>query len=361
MSRSRLSCLVLLATTSIAALAATAPVRADMAAAQTAIAHGDYAAAGTALAPLASGGDADAQYQWAALALDGHAVGLAPDRAVSLLVQSAAQGNAHAQARLGMEYARGDHVPLNNLAAYTWLSRASAAPSLSDNERQQVTALRQDLLDKIAPQTKYTPPAPGATASSGSNQKIPAAERAAAAPVSSVASVPLFSDPPLPTTADDSAANSAPAGSKAATDATDGGKAGGKADAAAKQSLDAQKPQKIASTSTSAGMTSSAATSSGSAGNAPQSLSTAAGKAYFVQMASLPNENAATAEAGRLAKKYADILRGVSVGVRRADLGTKGFTQRVLAGPFDSLNTAKERCLQLAAHNQDCRVIKIAN
>lgn len=346
--------------TSSITLVATAPVRADMAAAQAAISHSDYTAAGAALAQLAAGGDADAQYQWAALALDGHAVGLAPDRAISLLVQSAAMGNAHAQARLGMEYARGEHVALNNLAAYTWLSRASTAPSLSDDERQKVTALRQDLLDKIAPQAKYTPPAPGTTAAAtppaSSSQKIPAAEKAAAAPVSSVASVPLFSDPPLPTAADDNGGN-------AATDSKGADDRGGKADTspqqAAKQSGDQQKPVKVASASTGSTGTSSTGTSSTSTG--PQALSTAAGKAYFVQMASLPNETAATAEADRLAKKYAGILQGVTVSVRRADLGAKGFTQRILAGPFDSLNTAKDRCLQLAAHNQDCRVVKVAN
>lgn len=347
MSRRRLSCLVLLAMTSFLTLAGTAPLRADMAAAQAALSHGDYTAAGAALAPLATSGDTDAQYQWAALALDGHAVGLAPDRAISLLVQSAALGNAHAQARLGMEYARGDHVALNNLAAYTWLSRASTSPSLNDDERQRVTALRQDLLDKIAPQAKYTPPAPGATAaatpSGGGGQKIPAAEKASAAPVSSVASVPLFSDPPLPTATDDNTGSAAATDSDGADDKA--GKSSGKADTATKQGGDPQKPVKVAS----------------AVGSTPLPLSTSAGKAYFVQMASLPNETAASAEADRLAKKYADILHGVSVGVRRADLGTKGFTQRVLAGPFDNLNTAKDRCLQLAAHNQDCRVVKVAN
>jgi len=347
-SRRRLSCLVLLAATSLTAFAAMMPARADMAAAQAAISASNFPAAGAALAPLATSGNPDAQYQWAALALDGHPVGLPPDRAMSLLVQAAALGNSHAQARLGMEYAQGNHVALNNFAAYTWLSRASSAPDLTDDERAHVTALRQDLLDKIAPQAKYKAPDPGTSNPVSTKQSIPAAEKASAAPVNSVASVPLFSDPPLPTAADDSS-------NTADTTATDkSGKAANasEADTDTKQSNTAgnsaaQKPIKtVAATTT----------------DTPQALSTAAaGKAYFVQMASLPNETAATAEADRLTKKYAALLQGVPVSVHRADLGTKGFTQRVLAGPFDSLNTAKDRCLQLAAHNQDCRVVKIAN
>jgi len=330
------------------------PARADMAAAQAAISASNFPAAGAALAPLATSGDPDAQYQWAALALDGHPVGLPPDRAMSLLVQAAALGNSHAQARLGMEYAQGNHVAINNFAAYTWLSRASSAPDLNDDERAHVTALRQDLLDKIAPQAKYKAPDPGTSVPTPAKSSIPAAEKASAAPVTSVASVPLFSDPPLPTAAADDGSDN--------PDKSGGGDMAGKSNAATDTKQSDAKQNNQNNTAGNGTTTKPIKAAAATTTDTPQALSTAAaGKAYFVQMASLPNETAATVEADRLAKKYAALLQGVPVSVHRADLGTKGLTQRVLAGPFDSLNTAKDRCLQLAAHNQDCRVVKMVN
>lgn len=307
-----------------------------MAAAQAAIAAGNFPAAGAALAPLASAGDAQAQFQWASLALDGRSVGLAPERAISLLVQAAAQGNAHAQARLGMAYAHGDHVAPNNLAAYNWLSRAGAAADLSDEERTRISALRQELLEEIAPTKKYEPgAAPTATgAVRASDPAIPPAERATAAPVKSVSSVPLFSDPPLPTAADDDAT--------AAGADTDGATTGSATAGSA-----ASKPAGGTAPNDAAGKQSSTEKKQPAAG----------GKAYFLQLASLPTSAAAAAEATRLAKKYAGILQNVPVNVRAADLGAKGVRQRVVAGPFDDPGSARDRCAQLTAHQQACRVI----
>ncbi len=84
-------------------------------------------------------------------------------------------------------------------------------------------------------------------------------------------------------------------------------------------------------------------------------------RSYMVQLASLPSVAAATTEADRLQKKYAVLLKDVEVGVQQVDLGTKGIMQRVLAGPFDSFGTAKERCAQLSSQKQTCRVIAVAN
>lgn len=315
-----------------------------MAAAQSAIAAGNFTAAGAALAPLASAGDAQAQYQWASLALDGRAVGLAPDRAISLLVQSAAQGNAHAQARLGKAYAQGDHVAIDKLAAYHWLSRAGTSPDLSDTEKEQVASLRKELLETLAPDQKYTPPAPGTASANSNSQKIPAADRAMAAPAGSISEMPLFSNATRPIASDDAADSASNDPGNGAT-VSDG-------DADSKQTSSARlnRPAKADTAAATAAMASAP----------PTAISTAAsGKAYFVQLASLPTARAATTEADRLAKKYADILQGIDVGVRQADLGAKGLTQRVLAGPFDSLATAKDHCAQLSARKQECRVIAL--
>ncbi|HVJ44311.1 MAG TPA: SPOR domain-containing protein [Dongiaceae bacterium] len=325
----------------------TQPAKADMAAAQAAIAAGNFPAAGAALAPLAAAGDAQAQFQWASLALDGRSVGLPPERAISLLVQAAAQGNSHAQARLGIAYALGDHVASDNLAAYHWLSRASAASDLTDSERARVTSLRQDLLEQIAPTNKYAPDTSSASSGSlASGQAIPAADRAAPAPVRSVASVPLASDTPLPSAADESAVD---AGS-ASGDATP--KPASK-DRTLKTTQAAAKPVSGTQATSTAVATASPPPSAG-ANTVP-----AGSKAYFVQLASLPTPAAATTEAARLAKKYAAILQDIDVSVHQADLGAKGITQRVLAGPFDGPRSAKDRCDQLTAHQQACRVISM--
>jgi cell division septation protein DedD len=321
-------------------------VQADMAAAQAAIKAGNFTAAGDALKPLSDTGDAQAQYQWAALALDGHAVGLPPDRAISLLIQSAAQGNGHAQARLGMAYAQGDHVTQDELAAYHWLSRASTSPDLAADERQNVTTLRDNLLEHIAPrQTAYAPDNPDATTTRGGTSKaIPAAEKASPAPVKSVSAMPLFADAPLPTGSDDAAATG---------DADGDGKA---AKAVTTTSATAKTSTQTAAAATKAepAASSQAITTANAAGK-PQ------GRAYMVQLASLPSLAAAQQEAARLQKKYAVVLKDVDVGVRAVDLGSKGTMQRVLAGPFANVADAKARCARLGSQKQACRVVAVSN
>ena len=301
------------------------PAKADMAAAQTAIAGGNFAAAGVALQPLAQAGDAQAQYQWASLALDGHPVGLASGEAISLLIQSAAQGNSHAQARLGMAYANGDHVTVDDFAAYHWLSRASVAPDLTSEERSKVTALRQSLLDRLAPnQTNYVADTSTDAGDAGNQQNaIPAADKAQAAPTDAVATAPLPDNPPAESASADKAASTAKPAITAAA-----------------------KPAPVKEIATAAPLTSD-----------PTPMT----RKYMVQLASVPSAKLAAAEAERLQKKYASILQDAAVGVRQVDLGSKGIRQRVVAGPFDDFDTAKARCTQLSAQKQDCRVISVSD
>lgn len=312
--------------------ATTLPAKADMAAAQTAIASGNFVAAGAALQPLAQAGDAQAQYQWASLALDGHPVGLAPGQAISLLIQSAAQGNSHAQARLGMAYANGDHITVDDFAAYHWLSRASVAPDLTSEERSNVTALRQSLLERLAPsQTNYVADTSADADSSNQQNAIPAAEKAQAAPADAVATAPLPDSPPPTPTAPDNATGTAKAATTADT-----------------------KPSPIKEPVKEPVKEIAAAT-------AITSDPTPTTRKYMVQLESLPSATTAATEAQRLQKKYASILQDAEVSVRQVDLGSKGIRQRVVAGPFDSFDTAKARCTQLSAQKQDCRVISVSD
>jgi hypothetical protein len=81
----------------------------------------------------------------------------------------------------------------------------------------------------------------------------------------------------------------------------------------------------------------------------------------MAQLASLPSAKSATAEADRLRRKYVSILQDTEIGVRQADLGSKGIKQRIVVGPFDTIKDAKSRCLQFIAQKQDCRVIAVSD
>jgi cell division septation protein DedD len=329
------------------------PARADMTAAQSAITAGNFPAAGAALQPLADAGDTQAQYQWAALALDGHPVGLAPDHAMSLLIEAAAQGNSHAQARLGMAYANGDHIVADNFAAYHWLSRASAAADLTDAERSNVDAMRQSLLKQLAP----------AQQSNADLIAANAAVYAALPPPSdakpdSISAAHLTPPKPLPPVTDDATADDA-------TTATPDKTATHKANAKPTSASSAKKT-KVATSSTAkpATATEIATAAALPADPAPAVQTTPADsqtRHYLVQLASLPTEDAANTEADRLRKKYAAILQGTDISVRQADLGTKGIVQRVVVGPFDNFSDAKTRCNRFSAQKQACRVVVATN
>jgi hypothetical protein len=316
------------------------PAKADMAAAQTAIASGNFPAAGAALQPLAQTGDAQAQYQWAALALDGHPVGLTPERAISFLIQSAAQGNSHAQARLGMAYAKGDHIAVDDFAAYHWLSRASAASDLTSEERSSVTTTRQRLLEELAPTQKNYVADSADNADSGQQNGVPSADKAQAAPAGAVSAAPLSDATP-------------PADEPSKTTGAGNTTAGAPADSTATTSSKKETPAAVKAKPPSAEQV--AAASTVTADPSP------AARKYVVQLASLTTETSATAEADRLRKKYASILADTEISVRQADLGSKGIRQRVVAGPFDSFDAAKAQCAQFSAQKQACRVIPVSD
>ncbi len=128
--------------------------------------RGDYAAARTAWAPLATNGEAKAQYYLGHLYAKGegvardpsqalrwfraaaeqgepygqfalgyvyeHGLGAAPDLAVAVLWYraAAAQGNLAARNNLGLMYEQGRGVARDNVRAYAWYARAAAGPGL---------------------------------------------------------------------------------------------------------------------------------------------------------------------------------------------------------------------------------------
>ena len=147
-------------------LGGTGPALAGMEAGIAAYQRGDYAAARAAWAPLASAGDAEAQYflghlhaqgqgvardpgqalQWFRAAAEQgepygqfalgyvyeHGLGAAPDPAAAVhwYRAAAAQGNLAARNNLGLMYEQGRGVARDTVRAYAWYARAVAGSGL---------------------------------------------------------------------------------------------------------------------------------------------------------------------------------------------------------------------------------------
>jgi hypothetical protein len=133
----------------IADAATSAP--ADLAAGEAAITQGNFQSAAQILRPLADAGDLQAQVDLAALTLDGRDVGLKPDQAVAWLRHAAESGNGTAQARLGLAYAKGQHVAQDDLAAYRWLSAASQSKLRGDDALVIVKSNRDVVMARLSP------------------------------------------------------------------------------------------------------------------------------------------------------------------------------------------------------------------
>jgi hypothetical protein len=122
---------------------------------------GDYDKAIQELQPLVDQGSPSAEYLLAEIYYGGH--GGDKQQALKWMTASAEQGHSIAQARLGMIYAKGEGVPVNNIEAYRWFSlaaksgdpkakattvsetnRAVIFKRLSPAERQEAEALVED-------------------------------------------------------------------------------------------------------------------------------------------------------------------------------------------------------------------------
>ena len=91
--------------------------------ARDAMQAGEYDKAIQELQPLIDQGSPSAEYLLAEIYYGGH--GGDRQQALKWMTASAEQGYAQAQARLGMIYARGDGVPVNNIEAYRWFALAA--------------------------------------------------------------------------------------------------------------------------------------------------------------------------------------------------------------------------------------------
>jgi TPR repeat protein len=156
--------------------------RADVEAGRSAIQAGDYPRAIQELQPLADQGDATAEYLLAEIYYGGHGGSLS--EAVKWMTASAEQGYAQAQARLGLMYATGKGVPLDNMTAYRWFALAA---QLANDDAQKnlktVSETNRDVVGKrLTPDERKRADADIAAWKPGSS--MPPREAEAAAPAS---------------------------------------------------------------------------------------------------------------------------------------------------------------------------------
>jgi cell division septation protein DedD len=78
---------------------------------------------------------------------------------------------------------------------------------------------------------------------------------------------------------------------------------------------------------------------------------------YRVQLGSVKSEAAAETEAVRLRRLHREILGDLTIAQVRADLGERGVYYRLRAGPLKDAAAATALCHELAARNQGCIVI----
>lgn len=96
---------------------------------QDALRRGDYAAAMARLLPLASGGDAQAQYELGRMYEGGQGVAKDFGKAADWYRKSGTAGDHRAQLLLALMYARGEGVSQDDKQGQDWLARATAGDS----------------------------------------------------------------------------------------------------------------------------------------------------------------------------------------------------------------------------------------
>ena len=94
------------------------------------------------------------------------------------------------------------------------------------------------------------------------------------------------------------------------------------------------------------------------AASAKSSVTKGTGK-IKIQLAAVRSVERATTEWSRLRRKHADLLKGLSLTVTKADLGpVKGIYYRLRAGPVATESTAKTLCAQLTRRKIGCMVVR---
>jgi cell division septation protein DedD len=152
---------------------------------RAALQAGDYDKAIAELKPLAEKGEAGSQYLLAETYFGGHGGTLM--EGLKWMSAAADQGYAQAQARLGLIYATGRGVPVNNVEAYRWFSLAAklADPRAQKNLKTVSETNRTVVSKRISGEQRAKIDAEVASWKPGA----PAVETAAAAPAPAAAKI----------------------------------------------------------------------------------------------------------------------------------------------------------------------------
>ncbi len=366
----RVLCLAFVMSASL--LTGASPAVAGMSEGVAAITVGDYPRAISEFEPLAASGDAAAQYQLAKLYLEGHGPADGVARGVELMTKSAKANHPEAQAQLGLMYAMGLGVPVDNAQAYAWLSKA--VDGLPDGTRRAVAQANRDAVQKrMKPDQPNVVASAPAASSQAAPTTAPAMKPAATQASTAPAATKTEPTPPpaKPATAEAAAAKPAAVEQKSA-----------EATAAAKPAMPAKptasEPVEVAAAKPAATQTSTAPaatvaeasnvkpaktpdTSTQVASAAPKASGPASAEAVQsgirIQIASLPSEELAWSEWTRLSKQFGPQLSDLTAIVQAADLGDQGTFYRIQTGPFESVAAAEQRCSAMKEAGLSCLVV----
>jgi chemotaxis protein histidine kinase CheA len=357
---SRILCVAVVLAASL--LTGAGPASAGMSEGVAAVTVGDYDKAIAEFQPLAASGDPAAQYQLAKIYLEGRgpADGLA--QGIALITKAANASYPEAQAQLGLMYAMGLGVQVDNVQAYDWLSKAVTA--LPAGTRRTVAEANRDAVLKRMnaseqSQVAAAPKAAATTAPAATVTAKPAATTAAK-PATTSNAKPAATQEAAKRPADTTSAKattSTPATTKTVTEAAATNKTSTNASTAAKTGNTAKTPE-AAKVETSAPAKSTQVASA----KAPEAAPSAEAQkqpqsGVRVQLVSMPSEEAAWSAWKQLSGKYSSQLSGLTATVETADLGTKGKFYRVQTGPFATVAAAQERCTAMKEAGLDCLVV----
>jgi hypothetical protein len=332
--------------------ALSGPALAGMSEGMAAVTVGDHQKAIAEFQPLAASGDPAAQYQLAKIYLEGHGPADGVPLGIDLMTKAAHGGYPEAQAQLGLMYAMGLGVQVDNVQAYDWLSKAVTA--LPDGTRRTVAEANRDTVLKRM------------------NASQQAAVAAAAKPVAAKPAAPAkpvqeATGKPAATTAKPAAATPAP--TKTVTEAAATNKQTAKPAAttnaaattakAAATETPAKTAEKPAEKSVEKPAEQPAQVASAKAPDAAPATSDPKAKptGVRIQLVSMPSEAAAWDAWKRISGKYSAQVTGLTAMVESADLGTKGTFYRVQTGPFATVAAAQERCTAMKSAGLDCLVV----
>jgi hypothetical protein len=353
------------------------PASAGMSEGVAAVTVGDYAKAIAEFQPLAAGGDPAAQYQLAKVYLEGHGPADGVPQGIDLMTKAANGNYPEAQAQLGLMYAMGLGVPVDNAKAYQWLNKAVGA--LPEGTRRTVAEANRDtVLKRMSASQAAAAPAPAAPAATDATKTQAAASTAAAQPATTKSTTSDGSMPkatvqaaattaktPAPETTPPKVTETANVPTKPAKETAPAAAAKTPDTSTQVASAKAPEPPKdsaaggttAAKAPDTATQVASAKADATSAPAASAPASQAAPSGVRIQLISMASETAAWDAWKQLSGKYSAQLSGLTPTVEPADLGDKGTFYRVQAGPFASVTAAQDRCSAMKQAGLDCLVV----